>query len=127
MTETRPDAHRLEIVDGDQRVRVMLDGVVLADSERPVVLREGSLPARYYLPLEDVRMELLTPTDTSSHCPFKGDATYWSAEGAADVAWTYRTPVAGAERIAGRVCFFNEKVDLEIDGVVQERPKTRWS
>ena len=127
MTQTRPDAHRLEIVEGTQHVRVMLDGAELADTRRPVLLREGSLPTRYYVPRSDVRMELLTPTDSSTHCPFKGDASYWSACGVADVAWSYEVPVPGAEKIAGLVCFFNEKVDLEIDGDVAERPKTRWS
>jgi uncharacterized protein (DUF427 family) len=127
MTQTRSDAHRLEIDEGNEHVRIVLDGVELADSRRPVLLREGSLPTRYYLPRDDVRMERLTPTDTSTHCPFKGDASYWSAAGAPDIAWTYGTPVPGAERITGLVCFFNEKVDVEVDGVVLERPKTPWS
>ena len=127
MTHTRPDAHRLEIVDGTQHVRVMLDGTVLAETRRPVLLREGSLPTRYYVPRADVRMELLTPTDSTSHCPFKGDAAYWSAGSVCDVAWSYETPIPGAEEIAGLVCFYNEKVDIEIDGAVLERPTTRWS
>jgi uncharacterized protein (DUF427 family) len=127
MTQTRPDAHRLEIVDGTEHIRVVLDGTELADTRRPVLLREGSLPTRYYVSRSDVRMELLTSTDSSSHCPFKGDATYWSAGDVTDVAWSYETPIPGAEKITGLVCFFNEKVDLEIDGVLQDRPKTRWS
>jgi uncharacterized protein (DUF427 family) len=97
-------------------VRVTRDGVELADSRRPVVLKEGKLPVRYYLPPEDVRLDLLTPVDTTSHCPFKGDATYWSVDGVTDVAWTYETPVPGAEQIAGSICFYSEKVDVEVGG-----------
>jgi uncharacterized protein (DUF427 family) len=133
MTQTRPDAHRLEIVESDLHVRVRRNDVELADTRRPVLLAEGTLPTRYYIPRSDVRMELLTPTDTRSHCPFKGDATYWSLAGTGgdeevpDIAWCYETPIEGAAKIAGLVCFFNEKVDLEVDDRAVERPKTRWS
>jgi uncharacterized protein (DUF427 family) len=116
VSQTRPHAHRLEIFPGDVHVRVSHDGVELADSRRPVVLKEGKLPTRYYLPRSDVRMELLTATDSASHCPFKGDASYWTVEGVADAAWTYETPIAGAEPIAGLICFYSEKVDVEVDG-----------
>jgi uncharacterized protein (DUF427 family) len=127
MTQTRPDAHHLQIIESDTHVRISRDGVVLADTERPVLLKEGSLPTRYYLPREDVRMELLTSTESTSHCPFKGDARYWSANDVVDIAWSYEAPIPGAERIAGLVCFYNEKVDIEVDGEAVERPKTRWS
>jgi len=114
--QTQPHAHHLEIAESDVHVRVTHDGVVLADSRRPVVLKEGKLPTRYYLPRSDVRMELLGTAETASHCPFKGDASYWSIEGVPDVAWTYEAPIPGAEPIAGMVCFYCEKVDVEIDG-----------
>ena len=127
MTQTRPDAHHLRITPSDVHVRITREGVELAVTTRAVLLQEGSLPTRYYVPRDDVRMELLTPTDASSHCPFKGDASYWSVEGAPDIAWTYETPIPGAALIAGLVCFYNEKVDVEVDGQPQERPKTRWS
>lgn len=115
MSQPNPHAHRLEIVQSDVHVRVRHNGTELADSRRPVVLREGKLPTRYYLPRSDVRMELLTPTDSTSHCPFKGDATYWSVEGVPDAAWTYENPIPGAQLIAGLICFYAEKVELSVD------------
>ena len=108
-------AHHIEITSTKEHVVVSLNGDVLADTTRPVVLQEGKLPPRYYLRREDVRMDKLTHSETTSHCPFKGDATYWSLkDGAPDIAWTYERPIAGAEQIAGLVCFYNEKVTLEI-------------
>ena len=95
-----------------------------------MLLKEGKLPTRYYIPREDVRIELQA-TDSSTHCPFKGDASYWSAdvngEQITDIAWTYPHPIPSAEQIAGLVCFYNEKVDIEVDGEQLERPKTPWS
>lgn len=112
---TEPHPHRLAISRSDVHVRVRHGDVELAESRRPVVLQEGKLPTRYYLPRADVRMDLLTPSATRSHCPFKGDASYWSIDGVADVAWTYETPVRGAEEIADLICFYGEKVELSVD------------
>jgi uncharacterized protein (DUF427 family) len=127
---TQADAHRIEITASTSHVIVRRDGVVLADSKRPVLLKEGKLPTRFYLPKGDLCIEL-EPTQTKSHCPFKGDASYWSAkvngDVATDIAWSYETPIPVAEAIAGLVCFYNEKVDLEVDGELLERPRTRWS
>ncbi len=98
-----------------ERVRVVVHGETLADTTGAVVLRETGLPARYYLPRQDVRMDLLVPTDTGSHCPFKGDAVYWTAKldggEVVDVAWSYPTPIPAREDITGLVCFYHEKVD----------------
>ncbi len=89
------------------------------------------MPTRYYLPKLDVRMDLLRPTSSSSICPYKGVAEYWSLEVGdtvmPDLVWSYRNPVVEAPKIAGLVCFYNEKVDLYVDGELQERPKTAWS
>jgi uncharacterized protein (DUF427 family) len=127
---TQADAHRIEISSSSAHVVVRRDGVVLADTGRPVLLKEGKLPTRYYIPRADIRVEL-QPTDSSTHCPFKGDASYWSADAngelLSDIAWTYPQPIPGAEQIAGLVCFYNEKVDIEVDGELLERPKTPWS
>lgn len=114
MTQTRDHPHHLDIAESQAHVTVSHDSVVLAETTRSVVLREGTLPPRYYLVREDIRMDLLTPTASTSHCPFKGDATYWSIDGVPDVAWSYATPIAGAERIAGLIAFYNEKVDIEV-------------
>jgi len=109
------EAHRITIEPAEQHVRVSLDGTVLAETDAPVVLREGKLPVRYYIAPEDVRLDLLEPSDSRTHCPFKGDASYWSVKGGpSDIAWTYREPIEGAELIKGLICFYNDKVTLEI-------------
>ena len=104
---------------------------MVADSSRPSILYETGLPARYYLPRDDVRMDLLQPTDTSTACPYKGTARYWSAaidgETHTDVAWGYDDPLPESAGVQGLVCFYDEKVDVEIGGVVQDRPSTKFA
>src|SRR5438552_10524645 len=112
-TESR--AHHISIEPQASHVRISVDGVVLAETERPVVLKEGKLPPRFYIAPDDVQLDLLEGSDSTSHCPFKGDASYWSY-GGRDVAWTYREPIPGAEGIKGLIAFYNEKVDIEVDG-----------
>ena len=113
--------HQITITPADVHIEVTLGGEKLADSERAVVLQETGLPARYYLPREDVRIELLRPTSSQTTCPFKGQASYWSAEvgGAVheDVVWSYESPIPAAAGIAGLMCFYNERVELTVDGV----------
>ena len=96
-----------------------VDGVTLADSKDVIALHEGSLPVRYYFPKADVRFDLLTPTDTSTRCHWKGDASYWSAEVGGrlypDILWGYEDPLPEAEGIAGRVSFYNNKVSILAD------------
>ena len=84
--------HRIDTRPAETHVRVEVDGRVLAESDRAVVLDETGIEPRYYLPREDVRTELLTASDTTSHCPFKGDATYLSAPGVEDAFWVYDDP-----------------------------------
>jgi len=119
----RDPYHRVDVLDSSRHVRVLRDGEVLADSSRPRILFETSLPPRYYLPAEDVRTELLTPTSTLTRCPYKGLASYWAVrvggEIVPDLVWSYLDPLSAVEKIAGRFCFFNEKVDLEVDGQPQ--------
>ena len=88
----RAAGHRIETRPAEAHVRVEIDGRVLAESDRAIELHETGIEPRYYLPREDVRTELLTPSDTTSHCPFKGDATYLSAPGAEDAFWVYDDP-----------------------------------
>jgi uncharacterized protein (DUF427 family) len=110
-------AHRISTRPSDRHVRVELDGRVLAESDRALELHETGLPTRYYLPRGDVRTELLTPSDTTSHCPFKGDATYFSAAGAHDAFWVYEAPSEeDALPIAGMLAPWPGRVDVLVDG-----------
>ncbi|MEV0632924.1 DUF427 domain-containing protein [Nonomuraea wenchangensis] len=118
---------RVDILPTSRHVRVEVDSVTVADSRGARVLFETGLPARYYLPKTDVRLDLLERTDTVTHCPYKGTAEYWSVNGRKDLAWSYRTPLPESERIAGLVAFYNEKLDIYVDGELQERPRTKFS
>ncbi|MGA5760189.1 DUF427 domain-containing protein [Nonomuraea bangladeshensis] len=118
---------RVDILPTSRHVRVEVDGVTVADSRGARVLFETGLPARYYLPKTDVRLDLLEHTDTVTHCPYKGTAEYWSVNGQRDLAWSYRTPLPESERIAGLIAFYNEKLDIYVDGELQERPRTKFS
>src|SRR5580692_5095155 len=130
-THPRDPYHRVDILASSRHVRVAVDGVTVADSARPVMLFETGLPPRYYLPLTDIRTDLLTPTATQTHCPYKGTATYWSVDAGqgarADLAWAYRAPLAESQKIAGLACFYDEKVDVYVDGELQERPRTHFA
>ena len=103
-----------------RRVEVEIAGVAIAASTRSVMLFETYLPTRYYLPRGDVRMDLLVPSATTSVCAYKGRARYWSAhvDGAVvtDVAWSYEEPHNYATLVQDMICFFNERVDLRVDG-----------
>lgn len=112
------DPHkRVDALPSSRRVKVALDGVVLAESSRPVLLFETGLPTRYYLPREDVDLGRLTARSRRTHCPYKGDAEeYWDAPGAESVAWSYANPYPAVAAIAGRIAFYNELVDLTVDG-----------
>jgi uncharacterized protein (DUF427 family) len=110
-------AHRITTRPSSRRVRVESGGQLIAESDRAVELDETGLPTRYYLPREDVRTELLTPSQTTSHCPFKGDATYVSAPGAKDAFWVYEAPSeTDAQPIAGMLAPWPGRVDVWIDG-----------
>jgi uncharacterized protein (DUF427 family) len=122
---------RIDCLRSSRHVVIARDGVTLADSRRPTLLFETPLPTRYYLPREDVAMELLHPSDRRSTCAYKGDARYWSAEVdgrlVPDLAWSYEQPRHDAAPVKDRVAFFTERLDLVVDGVGQERPRTPWS
>jgi uncharacterized protein (DUF427 family) len=126
----RDPFHRIDVLPSSRQVRVELDGQVIAESARPMLLFETSLPVRYYLPPEDIRATL-TPTGTRTYCAYKGQAAYWSAAVGGhvvpDIAWTYHEPLHDAQRVGGLVSFFNERVDVIVDGQRAERPVTPWS
>ena len=127
----RDPYHRVDVLQSSRHVQVRIGGEIIADSHRPRLLFETGLPVRYYLPKLDVRQDLLVVTQTRTRCPYKGEAVYWSAEVAGqrldDVAWSYPAPIPEAPKIENLVAFFNERVDIVVDDVPQERPVTRWS
>jgi uncharacterized protein (DUF427 family) len=127
----RDPFHRIDCRASSRHVTIAHEGVTLADSSRPTLLFETSLPPRYYLPAEDVAMDLLEPTETHTLCAYKGQASYWSAHVGGttltDVAWSYPRPLNDAVPVAGLVAFFTERLDLTLDGRPQPRPRTPWS
>jgi uncharacterized protein (DUF427 family) len=122
--------HRIDALPSSRSVRLELDGEVLAESSRPVLLFESMLPMRFYLPRDDVRADLV-PSATRSTCAYKGHASYWSPVVAGtpvpDLAWSYEDPLHDATAVRGLVAFFDERVDVVLDGVRRERPVTPWS
>ncbi len=126
------DPHaRVEAIASSRRVQIAAGGVELADSRRPVLLFETDLPTRYYLPREDVRLDALEPRTNVSRCPYKRTADqYWSVPDvtdAANIAWCYAAPLPAVAKVAGMVAFYNEMLDITLDGVPQERPVSPFS
>jgi uncharacterized protein (DUF427 family) len=126
----RDPFHRIDVLPTSRQVRLELDGHLLAQSSRPTLLFETMLPTRYYLPPDDIRAEL-TPSGTRTYCAYKGQASYWSAavgdRVVSDIAWTYQQPRHDAARAGGLIAFFNERLDVIVDGERLERPITPWS
>ncbi|NNF63080.1 MAG: DUF427 domain-containing protein [Acidimicrobiia bacterium] len=122
---------RVDILRSSRHVEVSIDGQVVADTTRPTILFETGLPARYYIPKIDVRMDLMQPSTLHTDCPYKGTASYWSpmVNGTLreNLAWEYPVPTHESVKVAGLVSFYNEKVDVTIDGVLQERPRTHFA
>lgn len=122
---------RIDCLPSSRRVQLGVDGQVLAETERATFLYETPLPVRYYIPREDVRMDLLQPSDLRTVCAYKGVATYWSAQldgrSLPNVAWSYEDPLHDALPVKDFICFFTEQLDLVLDGVPVERPVTPWS
>ena len=127
------DPHvRIDVLASSRPVRVEAAGLTLAESQRGLFLFETGLPTRYYLPRDDVRMDLLSVSDTKTACPYKGRADHWSlhhdGRTTEDIAWCYADPLPGVAKIKDRICFYDERVDsLFLDGVPLTKPKTKWS
>lgn len=133
---------RIDILPSTRPVRVFVAGRLLASAPSAMHLYETGLPVRYYLPVTSIagQLDLVRDSDTTTQCPYKGEANYysvvlppgekkWEGEGkevvvVKDVVWYYRTPTHESARIAGLLCFYNEKVDIELDGKMLERPKS---
>jgi uncharacterized protein (DUF427 family) len=127
----RDPYHRVDVLNSSRHVKVSVGGEVLADTRRPRLLFETGLPVRYYIPKLDVRMELLEPNQTTSRCPYKGIASYWSVRAAGtvhpDLAWSYKSPIPECPKIENLIAFFNERIDLDVDEERLDRPITPWS
>ncbi|MET9044628.1 DUF427 domain-containing protein [Streptomyces sp. NPDC048231] len=104
------EGHTITIEQADRHVRAVHGGQVLAESDRALVLHETGCPPRYYIPAEDVRLDLLTPSETHTVCPFKGTASYWSLPDAADLVWAYPDPKSDVARIKDHLCFYEVEV-----------------
>lgn len=130
-THPRDPYTRVDVLASSRHVRVEVAGITIAESGSPRLLLETGLPARYYLPKPHVRLDLLVPSETVSHCPYKGRSEYWSVRARGelhpDLAWSYRSPLPESQKITGLIAFYNEKVDTYVDGVLQERPVTKFS
>jgi uncharacterized protein (DUF427 family) len=122
-THPRDPYTRVDILPSSRHIRIEVDGVTIAETDKPTLLFETGLPVRYYLPMTHVRMDLLGPSESVSHCPYKGEAEWWSLrvgeDGLPDAAWSYPTPLPESQKIAGLISFYTEKVDVYVDGVLQ--------
>jgi len=122
---------RIDCLRSHRHVEISHGGITLADTTRPTLLFETLLPTRFYIPREDVAMDLLEPTGTHTICAYKGRASYWSARVddsmLADIAWSYPEPLHDAAPVRDLMAFFTERLDLTLDGEAQPRPRTPWS
>ncbi len=123
---------RVDVLQSSRHVRVVIDGETVADTRWPRLLFETNHPVRYYIPQEDIRMELLVPSATQSRCPYKGPASYWSVQIGdrifPDLAWSYLDPIPECPKIKGFVCFFQERdATLYVDGEQLPKLWTKWS
>ncbi len=125
------EGHQIQLHPEPRQVEVLVDGTVVASSDRTIALEETGLPVRYYFPRDDVRFDALEATPTETVCPFKGQASYWTVRTPdgehRDLAWAYEQPIERVATIAGRVCFYCERSDTRIDGELQDRPESPWS
>jgi uncharacterized protein (DUF427 family) len=127
----RDTRHRVDAMASERHVEIRVAGELIAESRAPHALFETSLPVRWYLPADDVRTELLEPSEHVTSCPYKGTARYWHVRAGGelhrDLAWSYPDPIAENPRIRDLIAFFDEHVDVTVDGERQRRPVTPWS
>jgi uncharacterized protein (DUF427 family) len=127
----RSPYHRVDVLNSARHVRIEVDGVTIAETSRPRLLFETGLPMRCYIPVADVRMDLLEPSDKHTQCPYKGIASYHSVRVDdrlhEDLVWTYPDPIPECPKVEGLLAFWDERVDVFIDGEQQPRPESPWS
>jgi uncharacterized protein (DUF427 family) len=121
----------IDTMQSSRHVRVVIDGETVAETHHPTLLFETGLPVRYYLPKVGVRMDLLQPSKTHTECPYKGVASYYSIKVgdhvSEDVVWYYPSPYPEVSKVQNMLSFYNEKVDMYVDGKKEVKPKTYWS
>jgi uncharacterized protein (DUF427 family) len=134
IVHARDPYHRVDVLDTSRHVRVSVGGEVVADTTRAKVIFETGLPPRWYIPPGDVRADALIDSDTRTGCAYKGFASYKHVKAGSsvgdteeDLVWLYEDPSREVSPIKGHLAFFNERVDFEVDGELQERPVTQWS
>lgn len=123
---------RVDVLPSKRHIKVVIDGQTIAETRRPNLLFETNHPVRYYIPQEDVRMDLLVRSETTSRCPYKGPASYWSVKHGdsvlEDMVWGYMEPIPECPKIKGLLCFFHERgCDIYVDGELIPQPKTKWA
>ena len=123
----RDPFHRIDARRTSRHIRVSIAGEVVADTRRAVALFETGLPTRWYIPRDDVLAELSRNDGHRTTCAYKGHATHWDAAGEQAIAWSYDLPLNDAMPVRSMLAFYNERVDTEVDGEPEERPRTQWS
>jgi uncharacterized protein (DUF427 family) len=123
----RDPFHRIDALRTSRHVQVSLNGEPLADTKNAVALFETRLPTRWYIPRTDVIAELTRNDEHRTTCAYKGHASHWDAGGESAIAWSYELPLNDAMPVRSMLCFYNERVDIDVDGERQPRPHTQWS
>jgi len=118
---------RVDAIESSRHIKVVLNGKTIAESNKPVIVFETGTPVRYYLPVQDVLKEFLEPSNTSTRCPYKGIATYWNVKidgnEFEDIVWSYENPIPEIQKIAEFLSFYNERVDIYVDGELEKEQK----
>ena len=118
---------RIDCRRTSRHIRVSIGGELVAETRRAVVLFETGLPTRWYIPRDDVVAEIARHDEHRTTCAYKGHATHWDVGGAEAVAWSYELPLNDAMPVRSMIAFYNERADIEVDGELEERPRTQWS
>ena len=118
---------RIDCRRTSRQIRVSIGGEVVAETRRAVALFETNLPTRWYIPRDDVLAELTRNESRRTTCAYKGHATHWDVAGEEAIAWSYELPLNDAVPVRSMIAFYNERADIEVDGELEERPRTQWS
>jgi uncharacterized protein (DUF427 family) len=123
----RDPFHRIDCRRTSRHIRVSIGGEVVAETRRAVALFETRLPTRWYIPRDDVSGELTRNDGHRTTCAYKGHATHWDVAGESAIAWSYELPLNDAMPVRSMIAFYNERVDIDVDGEPEQRPRTQWS